>query len=205
MSSYITAFKKNVPFVSAAAPGDWEAQENIFMSIYSWIWRILLNILFTILTHLKRWYNWPNGGMPPVDSPGFWLWCCESFQWKTDHKGGGHTLAAEQSCPGRSGPEDWRKVWPSAPAATRNARAQPFCSSSLEKDESLAPHSVMGLSHPPGRSPRGSSGGHLSPFTVPCSLPGVSWMIRSSFLSLLGVLSSPGWVFFCSQKLFHNS
>lgn len=112
------------------------------------------------------------------------------------------TLATEQMCPGRSGPEDWRKVWPSAPAATRNDRAQPFC---CEKDESLAPHSVMGLSHPPGRSPRGYSRGHISPFTVPCSLLGVSWMIRSSFLSLLGVLSSPGWVFFCSQKLFHNS
>lgn len=29
------------------------------------------------------------------------------------------TLATEQMCPGRSGPEDWQKVWPSAPAATR--------------------------------------------------------------------------------------
>lgn len=196
MSSYITAFFKNVQFVSAAAPGDWEAQENIFMSIYSWVWRILLNILFTILTHLKRWYNWPNGDMPPVDLPGFWLWCCESFQWKTDHPG------YRADVPWKVRTRRLAESVALSSSSHQNARAQPFC---CEKDESLAPHSVMGLSHPPGRSPRGSSRGYLSPFTVPCSLLGVSWMIRSSFLSLLGVLSSPGWVFFCSQKLFHNS
>lgn len=53
------------------------------------------------------WYTWPNGDLPPVDSPRLWLWCCEPFQWKAEDKVGRYTLAPQQNFPWRSGPGDW--------------------------------------------------------------------------------------------------
>lgn len=103
-----------------------------------------------------------------------------------------------QSYPWRLGPRDYEGVWSSAPVATRNTGAHALGSSSLEKDECLASHSLMWLSHTTGPPrPPIEIGSLCSLKLVPCSELVIPFPLRA--------LSSPRWLFFCSKKTFYNT